>query len=278
MNTVRSIKFTTGSRRFFAILLGILLICPMAIPAFVRAADAPTVYVTISDGNGKLVLTRAAVSITDADGDNAITINDALYAAHAAHHKDGEDAYKTVESAWGLSLTKLWGVENGGSYGYYLNNASPMSLADPIKDGDTVQAFIYTDTDTFSDQFCFFDQGTINGKAGDTVSLTLKAAGFDAANNYAPIEIPVSGATITVDGKDSGVKTDEEGKFTLTLSGTGTIVISAISETQTLVPPVCVVRIQNPQTGDIALNMTAYLALALVCAAALLLRARSHEA
>ena len=59
------------------------------------AEDAPakaSVYVTIADKDGKLAMTQQAVTVTDADGDNALTINDALIAAHEASYPGGAAA------------------------------------------------------------------------------------------------------------------------------------------------------------------------------------------
>lgn len=43
--------------------------------------------------------------------------------------------YATDTGDYGLYITKLWGTENGGSYGYCLNNAACMSLTDPVVQG-----------------------------------------------------------------------------------------------------------------------------------------------
>lgn len=48
---------------------------------------------------------------------------------------------------------KLWGTENGGSYGYYVNNVSTWSLTDPVDEGDYVNAFVYTDLTTWFDTY-----------------------------------------------------------------------------------------------------------------------------
>jgi hypothetical protein len=80
-----------------------------------------------------------AVTAADHDGDGAYTIPDALAAAHAAH-PDGAEAYTVAQTQWGLSLMELWGVENGGSYGYYLNDAMATGLLAPVAEGDHIKA------------------------------------------------------------------------------------------------------------------------------------------
>lgn len=231
------------------VLCAAMLLGMAAIPA--NAADSETVYVSIADDKGALVLPYQPVTVTDIDGDGALTVNDALYLAHEAYYTDGTAGYGSAQSDWGLSMTKLWGVENGGSYGYYVNNAGAMSLADPVSDGAYVAAFIYTDTTAFSDTYCYFDaQQITDATVGTSVTLTLSAAGFD--ENYAPITSPVANAEITIDGNGTGIYTDANGVAVVPFSAAGVYTVSAHSDSQTLVPPVCLVSVgvTAPQTAD----------------------------
>jgi len=199
-----------------------------------NAADSADVHVTIV--NGSPALTQYEVNVTDIDGDGALTINDALTLAHDGAFDGGSAAgYASATGDYGLYIEKLWGVENGGSYGYYLNNISAMSLGDAVADGDYLTAFVYTDTDAFSDTYCFFDANTISAAAGESFTLTLNAASFD--ENWNPVTVPVADAVITVDGNATEYKTDAEGKVTMSLAASG--VISAYSEGMTLVAPIC---------------------------------------
>ena len=243
-----------------------------ALPSY--AADSAQVKVTIA--NGDLKLAAQTVVVSDADGDGALTINDALIAAHEAHYAGGAEAgFSTAKTEFGLSMTKLWGAENGSGYGYQVNNASAMSLVDPIQDGDYIAAYVYTDTTNWSDTYCYFDAASVSASAGEEFTLTLSASGFD--ENWAPITLPVAGASITLDGKPTGFVTDADGKVTLSLTEGG--VLSAVSDSQTLVPPVCLAEIHAaetsapegnppaPQTGDVIFS-----ALAAACGALLLNR------
>lgn len=216
--------------------LAMLLTCT----AFAEDA-ASTVYVSISDDTGALVLAYQPVAVTDADADGALTIHDVLTCAHAACHPDGVAAYLAEDTEWGKSLYVLWGVDNGGSYGYMLNDVSSMSLLDTVKDGDHVKAYAYTDLTAWSDLYCYFAAPAVEAARGAELPLTLCAAGYDA--NWAPVVLPVSGAVITVNGEKTDVVTDENGNAVLTLAEAGTYTISAASDTQTLVPPVCIVTI-----------------------------------
>jgi plastocyanin len=232
-------------KKFFLLALALVLALNLAAVCLADEA-APTVYVTIA--NGDLMLIRQPVTLTDTDADGLLTINDALFLAHEEAFEGGAEAgYLAGESQWGLSLFKLWGVENGGSYGYYVNNTAAYSLADPLNDGDSVAAFVYTDLVSWSDAFCFFDPDTVEAQPGDTVTLTLLGAAYD--ENWTPITAAFGGAIITFDGQDTEYRTDDEGKVTFELPE-GVSVISARYESATLVPPVCLIVL--PEAGEIA--------------------------
>ena len=213
----------------------------LSFTCFAEEAAAPTVYVSITDDTGVLVLAIAPVIVTDADNDGALTIGDALSCAHKEYHEAGADAFVCVPSEYGLSLIKLWNIDNGGSFGYCLNNASAMSLLDPVKDGDHVKAYAYTDLDTWSDTYSYFSTDTLEAAKGAEIALTLTANGYDASWN--PITLPVAGAVIYVNGEASEVVTAEDGSFILTFAEAGTYIVSAASETMTLVTPVCIITV-----------------------------------
>lgn len=209
------------------------------------AADTADVYVTIA--NGSLELAQEKITVTDTDGDGALTINDALYIAHEEKYEGGAAAgYATSETEYGLSLSKLWGVENGSAYGYYLNNASAWSLTDSVKDGDYLNAYAFTDLTGWSDTYTWFDVNTAVTAENAELTLTLSAAGFDEA--YNPVTLPVENAVITVNGEKTEFATDADGKVTIALAA-GDYVVSAVSDTQTLVPPVCKITV-NAETPE----------------------------
>lgn len=234
-------------KRFTAIILAAVLVLSSA-AINVSANTTENVFVTIADENGKLALARVAVTVSDIDADGAITINDALYAAHETFYEGGAAAgYASSMTEYGLSLTKLWGVENGGSYGYYVNDASAWSLTDPVAEGDHVYAFVYTDTVAWSDAYSWFDASAKDASAGDAITLSLSSLGYDADWNQ--VVSPVEGAKITVNGEDAGVVTDASGKAVITLDKAGTYTVSAKSDNMTLVPPVCVISVAAADTA-----------------------------
>ena len=228
------------------------LLCVLIIGVFAAEAgsESVTVYVTISDETGMLVLSQEAISVTDSDSDGVLSINDALYVSHEVCYEGGAaEGYASSEGQYGLCMDKLWGASNGGSYGYYVNNAPAWSLVGPVKDGDYVNAFIYTDLIAWSDTYCYFDVNTALADENGDVTLTLSAQGYD--ESYNPIVIPVEGAVITIDGEATEYVTDAEGKAKIALRESGTHIISATSEAQTLVPPVCKVTFTQSEQSPV---------------------------
>ena len=197
---------------------------------------------TVSDDSGALVMKADSVTVSDIDGDGSLTVNDALYCAHEQYYNGGaSDGYASENTQYGVSLTKLWGVSNGGSYGYYVNNSMAMSLSDVVSDGDYINAYVYTDTAAWSDTYCYFDSHNYTAEEGGSVRLTLKAVGFD--EEYNPVSNPVSGAAIVIDGVKTEYVTAEDGSVSIALDKSGSFVISAVSDSQILVPPVSILKV-----------------------------------
>ncbi len=235
-------------RKLFSVILSLLILCsvfsacsgktenvtePANEETTAGEASGITVYVSIADNTPKL--TWVGINVTDADSDGTFTICDALYCAHEQCFPEGTSGFAYEETEYGLSLTKLGGIGDGAAFSYYHNNASPMSLLDEVKDGDSVYAFVFTDSENYSDTYCYFSENRISTTEGE-YALTLTSVGFD--KNWAPVE----GAEITVDGEKTGIFTDTDGIFTVTLTE-GDHIISAVSDAMTMVPPVCTAKV-----------------------------------
>ncbi len=238
----------------FTLLLSLLAIGASANEQKTSASvEFPTAYVTVA-AKGTLVATQVAVILEDKDGDGSVTVNDALYAVHEKAYEGGADAgYGYYTGDYGLSMSKLWGDESG-SFGYYLNNASCLSLADLVKDGDHVTAFVYASAD-FSDVYTYFDIPSATCEPDGEITLTLMAAGYD--ENWNPITYPVEGATLTFDDTKTGFVTNAEGKVTLSPEAAGMHVFSAVHDQMTIVPPVCTVTVNKPESGCKAVSCSA---------------------
>ena len=204
------------------------------------------VYVTISDGTGDLPVSMEKITVTDIDGDKALTINDTLYCAHEEFFEGGAAAgYQSGNTDYGLSLMKLWGIENNMGFGFFVNNASAWSLTDKVQDGSFVSAFVYTDTTNWSDTYSWFDVNVAGADKGDTVDLTLSRYKYAATDGNT--SLPVADAVILINGEETEYKTDAEGKVSVTLEKPGKNVISAKSTSADLliVPPAAVIEVQG---------------------------------
>ncbi|MBR6784673.1 MAG: hypothetical protein IKM25_00315 [Clostridia bacterium] len=246
-------------KKLFSVMLAFIMVMVfISITSFAEDACA-TVYVSVSN-KGQLVAAQTEVQVTDIDGDNVLTVNDALYAVHEAVYSGGAKSgysYYTHKD-YGLSIGKLWG-DTSGNFGYYINNSSCWSLADNVKNGDYLNAFVYSDSKNYSDKYCFFDKFTVTAESKSDVELTLSAAGYDA--NWNPVTLPVANAEITVDGVKTGVKTDVNGKATIQISGAGEHIISAVSASETLVPPVCKAQINGGIFSSVISVITSFFSL-----------------
>lgn len=231
------------------ILTLVLMMSMLSLTAF-AADESAKVYVTIFDKTGTAVLVQESITVTDTDKDGKLTIDDALYLAHEGKFTGGAaKGYATKTGEYGLSITKLWGTENGSGFGYYLNNKSATGLSDIVKTGDYLTAYLYTDTTNFSDTYTYFNVNTVEAKAGEEIALTLSAAAFDA--NFAPIVKPVKDATITVNGTATAYKTDANGKVTIKIETKGTVIISAKSTT-VIIAPICTATVAAADTASTA--------------------------
>lgn len=255
-------------KKALAVLLALsLCVCLLSGISFAEDGDtdaaAPDIGVTVNVTvavAGELVLVNRPVEVSDVDGDGALTVRDALTAAHNAYYEapvvedeaKPEDAAeeqteddKEQDNGFAVTddgfITKLWGVENGGSYGYYVNHAASMSLTDPVADGDYLAAYTYTDLETWSDMYTYFESTTASCALDGELALKLSGAGYDEEWN--PVVKSVAGAKILVNGEETTFVTDENGAVILTFDEAGTYTVSAVSEENTIVPPVCVVTV-----------------------------------
>lgn len=256
----------------FALALFLLAVCTCTVSFAEANDDAIDVYVSVSN-KGSLTVAYEKISVTDIDNDGALTINDALYLIHESKFDGGaQNGYSSAQSEYGLSITKLWG-DTSGSYGYYVNDASAMSLADVIKDGDHIYAYVYKDVVAWSDAYSFFNVNSLKSEEKVEFELVLKMSGFDEQWN--PISSPVKDAVITVNGEDTAFKTDENGKAVIKLDK-GNYVISARTDSLNLVPAVCIANVipnggNDPVPGDEdSLHVYVILGVISVCAASVL--------
>ena len=218
------------------------------------APETANVYVNITDDNGKLVVRQQSVEVTDVDGDGLLTVSDALYAAHEKYYTGGAEAGYAFEDAanyglTGYSLKKIWGIENGGSYGIYVNDAPALSAQDTVAEGDYVSAFCYTDLQNYSDTYSYFNKRIIEIQRGESVTLKLYNLGYD--ENWEIKKEVVKKAPILDNNKETEYVTNKKGKVTITFEKIGSHLITAASpKGKNLVTPTCIVSVL-PNKGNI---------------------------
>ncbi len=200
------------------------------------------IFVSVSDA-GVLRVANEEITVMDADGDGAVTPDAVIAAAHDAFYEGGAEAGFIFENTdFGMSIIKLWGVDNGGCYGYYVNNA--YVLPDyKLVEGDYLCTYSFADLDTWSDCYSFFDQRDVEAAAGEEVTLVLSQLVYD--ENWELQTQLTEGAKLIINGEISEYVTDAEGKAVLKLDEAGEYVVTAIgAEGSTLVPPVCLITVK----------------------------------
>ena len=205
--------------------------------------EVPTVSVEVAvSDEGKLAVAYQSVAVPDEDGDGSVSIDAVIAAAHDAFYEGGAaKGYASEEGEYGMTITKLWGVENGGSYGYCLNDASALPT-DAVKAGDALYVYSFTDLTSWSDTYTYFTAHRAAAKAGEEVRVELKMIAYD--ENWNMVEQPCADAELTVNGESAGVSTGEDGSAVLTFTDKGEYVVSCTAADRVLVPAVCVVTVE----------------------------------
>jgi len=176
-----------------------------------------------------------------------LNVDRALYNAHELFFPGGAAAgYKTKNSGFGLGITTLWGITNGGAFSYARNNVFCNDLEDEVKNGDFLRANVFIDASSFSDKYSYFDTDVATVQLGGTLTLYAFYIGYDA--NYNPVSLPLENSQIYINGEATNIFTDNNGKATIEITRSDTLVVTAQSSDLVLFPPLCVVNPGNP--GD----------------------------
>lgn len=240
-------------------------------------ADAPlTLTVTLAGRDGSLVFACESVSPKDADGDGALTVHDVLTCVHETLWQGEGVGYRAErsESEGDLRIRTLWGEETDAC-ACRLNHQPADPLA-PVNDGDFLYVYPLADEAENTPRYCRFDETFATVAGAETLTLTLLADGTDA--DGAPTVVPVPGAVIRIDGKDTAFVTDENGEVTLAFDGSGRCVISARKDGEELVAPVCAVAVskEEPFAGERA-SLLGWVLLFLAAATGLTLALRRRS-
>lgn len=229
-------------KKYLSLMLALLLCLSLCACGGSKAEPSVKINVTISDA-GVLRVANKSVTVPDPDADGKVTADAVIAAAHDAFYEGGAEAgFVFEETDFGMSIIKLWGVDNGGSYGYYVNNT--YVLPDyQLVEGDYLCAYSYADLVGWSDCYAFFDQRNAEVKVGEELALSLSKLVYD--ENWELQTKVAEGAALLVNGEISDSVTDAEGKASVSFAAAGEYVVSAVgAEGETLVPPVCTVVVK----------------------------------
>ena len=252
-------KLKKGFKSFSAILLVFAMLMSF-LPMEVMADDSITVYVTISD-KGTLAedtdgnpMGYRAVTVTDLDNDDALTIYDAYTAAH-------KQFCQSEFSINGSGLVgQLWG-DHSGAFLTFVNNSgiSGEPLKDQlIEDGAHLIGAILSDINYWSDYYSFFDTCTKNVSVGENVTLTLNGRSGMSWSNTPESDMALNGLSVGIwkDGAFSaisGKSTDSKGQVDLCFETTGTYYVTASGTVNGFAPiiaPICVVTVTEEGKTD----------------------------
>ncbi len=213
------------------------------------------------------------VTVTDADSNGRITVDEALKATHELYYTDGKNGYETYTSPeYGMSVTKLWGVSTDNTL--FFVNGKGISTGvgdDEVKSGDSLYASVNADNTNYADWYTYFDE------TGKTVcqdeEITINLKGFQGmsggtADNVAGVKVG-----IWKDGKfqqKGDAVTDSDGNAKVSFSETGTYVVTASGTVKNtwkdwsgnevtadcpIMAPACVVKVYaKPINVDVTIN------------------------
>jgi len=255
-------------KRILTLILALVMLIsavPFSMTVYGEGTEQITVYFSlckygeiVSDKNGD-PLANAEITLS---GKESYNLNDVFYAAHAAYHEDGADGYESSNGEWGLSVDKLWG-DTSFNFGYQVNGGTETvyGLDHTVENGDYVDAAIYKNFYPDTEGYATFDTNKIDLCTDEVLELTLSyVSGYDESYNM--IFSPCDNATIVINGTETEIKTDENGKAEISLCESGKYIISAKKTkilNETTVPaitaPICVADVEMRPTDRIIHNI-----------------------
>ena len=235
------------------------------VPVFAEVtAEDITVYVSMSryaepvnDKNGD----KMAYREVDLSGKESYNLDDVFRAMHELYYDGGSDGYASSVSEWGFGIDKLWG-DTSYYFGYQLNGESASGLGDIVQDGDYIDAFIYKNTNQNIESYATFNEKRTEAVSGETFELALSYVSGYEEGTWANIFSPCEGATIFIDGRETGFVTDAGGKAEITIEVPGEVIITA-QKTKTvndvvmpaIIGAVCVVNVKSDMSVEIIHNI-----------------------
>ncbi len=246
------------TKRIFALLLSLIMllgVCNVSVLADETEVNTIKTYITVSK-YGEIINNTSGNAIASAEielSDKSVyTLDDVFKAAHDLYYDGGSNAgYNTATGDFGLYITKFWGDESG-NFGYQVNHGteSVMGLVHEVENGDYIDVCIYKNFYPDTESYTRFDKSTAETLINENVELTLEQSGYDEKWNT--VFSACEDATITVNGEETAIRTDAEGKATLSFDTVGEYVVSAVKTkvlNEETVPaitaPICMVTVKD---------------------------------
>lgn len=242
------------TKRILSLLLTFVMVLGMVtVPAFAEGecqTASVTAFVSVSkygdfvkDKNGDSV----ALAEVTLSGKESYNLNDLFTALHST--LCGEDnGYSTVSGDYGLYVTKFWGNETS-NLGYQMNGGKAYvgGLDTAVNNGDCVDVSIYQNYYPNTENYTVFESYKDDAYVNEPFEIKLSQASYD--ENYNFVFSPCAGAKIIVNGSETEVTTDSEGKATLNFETAGDYVVSAKKtklsgedDVTAITAPVCLVK------------------------------------
>ena len=201
---------------------------------------------------GALQVKDASIKVKDLNKNGTFD----LYDAFAAIHKANKKTFAVSDGGW---VTKFWSQETS-NVSYMLDNNMEWSLDSVIHDGSYVYGAISEDTETYMDRYSYISDKDSNRtssfNACDGVDLKLDVyktmwEAFAIDENF-----DFDDTTVTVNGKDTNVKVNENGTFHVDFEKAGTYYISAYGDKESLqfLMPATYKAVATAAKGSIKVN------------------------
>ena len=280
-------------KRIITVLLSMFTAGSLLHMGTVLAEDASAdILITVTQG-GNVLNDTAALTVTDADGDGLLTVYDALYLLHEEQFAGGAAAgLQTLQEEDVLRAAIVWGMDTGNAFSCYVNDVSVDSLQAPLTAGDCVRAELpdpVEPTEVNAEEVTVGavlqipeqvppliaeaqpetqppttappqPPATTTTEEKITISMTVSRGPRDAnaqaqTNNANHANSP--NVNVTVNNQPTNLKTDQDGKITITVFENGQAVVGGQNQNVTLNPtagssgnPIVI----NGDTGSVVQN------------------------
>ncbi len=244
-------------KRLLSVVMTLVMLCCVLPVGAIGNEEVITVYFSLSR-YGDIVESSdgepmAYVPVLLSGKEN-YNLDDVLKKAHQIYYSDREAGYASSEGEFGFAVDMLWG-DTSKKFGYQVNAGTETvnGLTHPVSDGDYIDACIYKNFWPDTEGYARFNTQREELLEGQEISLLLTYSnGYDEEWNV--IYSPCEEATILINGEETELLTDEDGKVNISFPEAGSYIVSAkktkILKEETvpaITAPVCLVKVIEPE-------------------------------